>query len=552
MQNKNLKLKLGLCGLALTSFLALNAHSTVHADTVQNNNANNNAITWDSDSDDSQVVKEEPQQQTAPQSVQKQSTVQASQSQPVQNKKVMVSDVSSENVNAEKRLVTSSKVTRPLTNNVATSQIQSVQNDVKQQVMQKSVQVSNVDSDAQMPVQTQIVAQYNKNVKYYHIVLNARNPQDPTYHTTTQLEHDSERTGGWLGPQYVYAYGSNRPSDADIKKNPDIYGVNPNEMLVDGNSPTDSSGFSTGPAETTNGLGVSWATQELVDTGQTYNNQKIGILIIPRWSEYVEGETWGSDGYPVGLQGTPWGDAGFLPAVRHEWTTGEIGGYGVDVAKQPVFNYSYTAIPIDLNTGNIINGVKLMGTSLKGHRVADYYDLNSNFLTNSDPSYGTTITGGTLSTDPNQILPGVKTLINDIKAGKVQPDAVATDHIEYDPHVFTDPNSADYKYNQNTIIPEYQNLMFLAIQTREVNPNNPNAKKQAKRIIHLNFPNGVKPASYNNIVDKDNNVVQTVTFTRSGTENLADGSVKWGPWQGDGKFASVTLPDIPGYTMTMN
>ena len=42
MQNKNLKLKLGLCGLALTSFLALNAHSTVHADTVQNNNADNN------------------------------------------------------------------------------------------------------------------------------------------------------------------------------------------------------------------------------------------------------------------------------------------------------------------------------------------------------------------------------------------------------------------------------------------------------------------------------------------------------------------------------
>ena len=84
MQNKNLKLKLGLCGPALTSFLAVNAHSVVHADTVQDSNANNNAITWDSDSDDSQVVKGQPEQQTAPQSVQTQvpvqSHVQASQS----------------------------------------------------------------------------------------------------------------------------------------------------------------------------------------------------------------------------------------------------------------------------------------------------------------------------------------------------------------------------------------------------------------------------------------------------------------------------------------
>ena len=97
MQNKNLKLKLGLCGLALTSFLAVNAHSVVHADTVSDSNANNNAITWDSDSDDSHVVKEQSQQQ---------STVQASQSQPVQNKKIMVSDVSSVS-SSQKRAETS-------------------------------------------------------------------------------------------------------------------------------------------------------------------------------------------------------------------------------------------------------------------------------------------------------------------------------------------------------------------------------------------------------------------------------------------------------------
>ena len=123
MQNKNLKLKLGLCGLALTSFLAVNAHSVVHADTVSDSNANKNAITWDSDSDDSQVVKEEPQQEKVSQSVQtptvqtqpaqkqvveqpKQATVQVKQTQPIQNKKIMVSDVSSTPV-SQKRAETS-------------------------------------------------------------------------------------------------------------------------------------------------------------------------------------------------------------------------------------------------------------------------------------------------------------------------------------------------------------------------------------------------------------------------------------------------------------
>ena len=103
MQNKNLKLKLGLCGLALTSFLAVNTHSVVHADTMQDSNANNNAITWDSDSDDSQVVKEQSQQQVAQAAQPKQSAAQSAPVQPVQKQttvqskqwQVAVSNVSS-------------------------------------------------------------------------------------------------------------------------------------------------------------------------------------------------------------------------------------------------------------------------------------------------------------------------------------------------------------------------------------------------------------------------------------------------------------------------
>ena len=191
MQNKNLKLKLGLCGLALTSFLAVNAHSVVHADTVSDSNANNNAITWDSDSDDSQVVKEQSQQAQPAQNAQAkqitqapavqkaqseqlqkpvaqpsrhavaQSDAQTRLTQPVQTKRVTVSNVSSSTSVSQKRAETS--IVRQ--SNVQTS----TANRLNANQSQANIKVSNVQDVAQASVQKQKVAQFNQGSKIYSL-----------------------------------------------------------------------------------------------------------------------------------------------------------------------------------------------------------------------------------------------------------------------------------------------------------------------------------------------------------------------------------------------
>ena len=169
VESKNLKLKLGLCGLALTSFLAINAHSTVHADTVQDNNANQNAITWDSDQDDSQVVSEKPQQEKPAQSVQMQAPVvqkkqvaqaaqskqSAVQSASVQNKavqpkqwRVAVSNVSS-TVSAQNRAERSTV----RQSNVETSTVNRLNaNTVRNNQLNANLKVANVNATANQGV----------------------------------------------------------------------------------------------------------------------------------------------------------------------------------------------------------------------------------------------------------------------------------------------------------------------------------------------------------------------------------------------------------------
>ena len=95
-------------------------------------------------------------------------------------------------------------------------------------------------------------------------------------------------------------------------------------------------------------------------------------------------------------------------------------------------------------------------------------------------------------------------------------------------------------------------MLYAAVKTREVNPQDSRAHKSATRVISVNLPDdpAVKDR-YKGILNSNDQIVQTINFTRTGTENIADGVITWGKWSGPSSFPSVTLPDIPGYTITM-
>lgn len=67
---------------------------------------------------------------------------------------------------------------------------------------------------------------------------------------------------------------------------------------------------------------------------------------------------------------------------------------------------------------------------------------------------------------------------------------------------------------------------------------------------HFNF-NNVEIIN-KGILNSNNQIVQTINFTRTGVENIVSGQVTYGAWTGPSSFGAVTLPDIPGYTMTMS
>ena len=573
MQNKNLKLKLGLCGLALTSFLAVNAHSVVHADTVSDSNANNNAITWDSDSDDSQVVKEQSQQQVAQAAQPKQSAVQSAPAQnkavqPVQKQttvqskqwRVAVSNVSStpaQQNRAERSTVRQSSVQTSTVNRV------NVQSQRNNQV-NANIKVSNVNSDAQLPVQTQVIAKLSNKAKTYAISVPAAWQDNlPTTYTGYDGDIDSEDTNaftrdGWLynGQYYSNQNALAKVINRDSAKAAQVATVNPQYMM--------------------NG------TEFLTDTGITYDNHRLGVLIIPKFTELKE-RTYYENGDPSDVRYdnngylTPY-TAGFLPALgpgEMKWDK-SAGEKVPDTNLDWHTTYSYTAVPIDMNTGKTISGVSIDGTA------TGKTDIQT-FVSNQTEEYGgdqiitplseTTVTGGTVSSDQSLVAPSIKPFLDLINSGKISP-YLPDINVDYYPvsgdhggtqgiyNHFNVQNStikdngkdiSTYDYMDQKVIPYTENLLYLTLKSRQVNPQDSRAHKSATRVISVNLPDdpAVKER-YKGILNSNDQIVQTINFTRTGTENMADGAITWGKWDGPSSFPSVTLPDIPGYTITMD
>ena len=526
MQNKNLKL--GLCGLALTSFLAVNAHSVVHADTVQNNNANNNAITWDSDSDDSQVVKEEPQQQTAPQAVQKQATVQASQSQPVQNKKIMISDVSSTSVSqkrAEMSIVRQS--------NAQTSTVNRLNADNRQ------VKVANVNATDPIkitnPQNNQIVVHYT-NTKGQAVAGLADKVIDAT----------KSSNGNYVPNGYSLAHGngqysvksSETISDFDI-----LWNDNPN--LYRGREQTYHSGEQID-------MFLQWdnetQTNKPVDHGEFIKDSDIKRTAIDLARNALTNSGRGNlltSKYPPN-----WFHIEYVPLNGHD-------RFYFSLSNDSNGTQLHSADP-DTEANQLWHGRQYVWVAQSASETDDspsIVDTNPDDFAMAEKllNYWT----------DQRIREGLSVIHkNDLDSKVKDADAISSDNMvtpawllftgntntkqfQDGNTVFTDGGSATSSVGNHIDVPVVQ-----AVPVNDASQ----IRKSAERIISVNLPDdpAVKDR-YKGILNDKNQIVQTINFTRSKTiDQLTGATLSETPWSGPSSFPAVTLPDIPGYTMTMS
>ena len=583
IQGKNLKLKLGLCGLALTSFLALNARgNTVHADTVDSGNAN--AITWDSDQDDSQVVKED-----------------SNQSQPTQNAQGQASATQSVQSNVQNRAEKSTV----RVSNFDTSVVN--RNNAQNAHSQANVKVATVHDTAQMPVQKTKVAQFNQGSKIYtlngssqlsknngdgYVITNAgtyngravdigvtiNNVQDNqgTY-TTKWSNGDASADKGNYSGNFKYQDSVLLATNADTPKlnktrTRTVYTGQeelPYQILMhmsqdNFNASGDSNREENITQEVASYTDI-YAMDNLkagkpVDPFSVRLNKAIVQAIKDNASLFITGDDGGNVEALSGDIDTIWYDpkAEDLDKKIRAIPNTISGRDGKSIGKINIDGrLSY---PITIWAVNHPLSENVHYTGGQGGRPMVYQDAKNvtdtlNTIVNSPASLGYNYTVGLYDAQTGD-------LITDLKAeykGKTGNQATASTSV-----MNNAIKNKIQQINQGKATVSYtgtranDDVAFYQ-ETRQVNPQDKNVNRQVQRVIHINFPNGVKPKSYDNItdsagnkltLDSNNNLTQSMSFTRTGTENIVSGHVTYSNWQQHGAINAVTLPAIPGYTMT--
>ena len=573
VESKNLKLKLGLCGLALTSFLAINAHSTVHADTV--NGSNTNAITWDSGQDDSQVVSEEPQQEKPAQSVQTQGTV--------QDQKAPATQSVQSNVQkrAEKSVV---RVSNFDTSTVNRNNAQNARNNA-------NVKVATVHDTSQMPVQKQKVAQFNQGSKIYtlngsnqlsknngdgYVITNAGKYNGRVVDIGVTINNVQDNQGTyttkWSNGDKADVTGK---TDANFKYQDSVL-LNQQQIApqVDQSRTRTRNETKQVPYKYTFRLrhaGASdWGIQDYLDDDITdsflyyftsSSNHDTGTDKYSYAFDKAAMDDINRHGYPVDRTSV----YGVLSDGMDNWTS-DTDAYRLATTPGATLEDRLNNILADTKQGEAsifiranANGSSdgmedicrfelAVGHGTDAHKISESVPVTDHLqLANSTPaSLGYNYTVGLYDAQTGD-------LITDLKAeykGKTGVQATSSSSA-----MNNAIKNKIQQINQNKATVSYtgtsanDDVVFYQ-ETRQVNPQSTDVNRKAQRVIHVTFPNGKNPASYDGIVDANNDIVQTVTFTCTGTENVVSGQKTYGPWQQHGGFSAVTLPSIPGYTMT--
>lgn len=487
-----------LCGLALSSLFIASNKATVHADTV--NDAQSNAITWDSDQDDSQVVQES-HTKTEQATPQKADDIQQNATQPAQN-------------SAEMSTVRSSSADRlSATNKSATS----VQNS-------RANLISNVDSAApsqtpaqQAPVQiknpnnNQVIVHYvnmrgesidgvkdgtitiNNSATGHYALPAGYSLANNQYTVTDEVQRDVPRWCSWA-------------SSAD--GSPEAGG-----LLQDVMTDSEAQTFKSQIQDLINKYSMygklSYVHNHGSDNAQLSSNDQRSSIMI----------TMGRN-----LNGMAY-DESFVKQLKSEGITNIVGSENaLDSSRD---HDIFFKIMLDKRGSYGIDAVlydEIYGFSQDRLRQI-YYAM-----------------GGT----PDGLLSG-RDFVQNYVGGEFN---VALDDISN--YTFTDNSGQVKKVNGNTI-----NLAVTKPQS--VNPaTDTRCQSQATRTIQINFPDGQVPKSYDGIVDKSGKLVQTVHFTRTATEDALTGNIlQYGSWTSDNQdhnfigFEARTLPRIPGYTLSI-
>ena len=501
MKRKNVMLTANLCGLALTSFLILNKNSVVHADSV--NSANNSAITWDSDSDDSQVVQESQtkNEQSMPQkaddiqqnvqSVQpsraETSTVRSSSATPrTTNQNTVVQSPRVANVQDAQK-ASPVVINNPANNKVHVHYVDSTGHDIIDKTG-KSVDIGDYDISTSDTVQN---GSY-KTPKDYTLVNSGK--------YNVNVSHSIEGTLDVITGKFFGKDGKPAPSSPSMKG--DIK-------------------LSDSDAETVHRLSVKYESK-IID-GLKNGTYKIDARRYSRNGENVP--------YITEHGGKDIPDLDDFTYAG--WLTSGYDNGTFDRVK-----------PSDLQKYNF--EVQLSGKTKSGHTFRTIWR-------GLDASDAATLGDiWTRATGENY----KKTI-----------DYIWKEDGGYSSYCFmSDYSNAKFidtsTFDSTGVEAVHGNTVDIAVmRPQRVDPmTNTRLHAQATRSIHVNFPNNQIPVSYKNIVDSNGNLVQTVHFTRTGQEDaltstFIEGSE--GPWKSDNKdpnflgFPERTLPRIPGYTLSI-
>lgn len=642
-KNKNLRLRMGLCGLALTSFLAINAHSTVHADTVSGDNAN--AITWDSDQDDSQVVKEDSQQEQPTQNVQGQAlatqSVQSSVQKRAETSAVRVSNFDSRTVNqvrvnnarpqAKVANVNATvkdapvQITNPQNNQVIVHYVKS--NGQSAGLADQTIDLSNIkynttavnkggylqlrnpsdkttdpngtdllsdnaDKNIGAPLKTssanKLANVFNTNDKGNVQVSGADNVAIISIGNKTSMDNPIDNVGGKYlvsikSIDHCYMFTSNSVSN-----------VTANDIV---SNYIDTSGMITDEVSSANQL----TKQECADLENwviqqdpvSINTKTVPVLKIYKDniinSKIGRGKYNAPSGYTLAK-----GDGSYKVSSTDSGATASVTMRAFDGSEYQSVPVNDSAVTNDI-LGIIKDDIRTNYSSLPFQDGSDpmshvkSYSVVGEISGRNDSGLTIAFNGGTGTADGQGV--GLTYIYSYYDSHSGQ-EAQASRNVQIPTGVAQDLQDYYNKYTLNILNSNGTGLMFGGDSngsdrlimgdvsmnhsytfndsgsaasstgnyinvpvTQPVAVNDASqTRKTAERVISVNLPDDASVHDrYNGILNDKNQIVQTITFTRTMTkDNLTGAVLSQSAWQGPSSFPAVTLPDIPGYTMTMN